>query len=148
VEGLGGLLGGSWREYMLPAASVPLPAFPLPPTGKIDRKALPAPEADRPDTGRRSVAPRTPTERELARVWAEALGVERVGAEDNFFDLGGSSLSAVQFTFRVRELFQVALPLRTLFEARPGAACALRMEDRVLGQYDWEARVELGAGET
>jgi amino acid adenylation domain-containing protein/thioester reductase-like protein len=103
-------------EYMVPGAFVMLPALPLTPNGKIDRKALPAPGLSRSDLETAYVAPRTPIEEQLSKIWAEVLGVESVGIHDNFFNLGGHSLLVTQLVFRVRETFQVELPLRHLFE--------------------------------
>ncbi len=105
-------------EYMVPSAFVLLDALPLSPNGKLDRRALPAPEAAQPAGDDDFVAPRTPVEEVLADIWAQVLGVARVGAFDNFFDLGGHSLLATQVVSRVNELFPVELPLRVLFEAR------------------------------
>jgi amino acid adenylation domain-containing protein len=102
-------------EYMVPSAFVALERLPLMPGGKVDRKALPAPE--RPETGAAYVAPRTPAEEVVAGIWAEVLGIERVGVDDNFFDLGGHSLLATQVVTRVREALAVELPLRALFGA-------------------------------
>ncbi|HEX6292026.1 MAG TPA: amino acid adenylation domain-containing protein [Herpetosiphonaceae bacterium] len=101
-------------EYMIPSAFVFLEALPKTPSGKIDRRALPAPERQAELTAG-YVAPRTETELILAGLWAEVLGVERVSAHDNFFELGGHSLLATQIASRVRDAFQVELPLRTLF---------------------------------
>ncbi|WP_233601911.1 non-ribosomal peptide synthetase [Corallococcus sp. CA047B] len=103
-------------EYMVPSVFIPLAAFPLTPNGKVDRNALPAPEAGAAQR-ERYVAPRTPTEQHLAALWAEVLRVERVGREDHFFELGGHSLLATQVVARVRSTFGVELPLRALFEA-------------------------------
>src|SRR4029453_11065190 len=90
--------------------------LPLTPNGKVDRRALPAPSAAV-HRGSEGVAPRTPAEREVARVWAEVLGVERVSAGDNFFDLGGHSLLATQVISRLRSALGVEVPLRAVFEA-------------------------------
>lgn len=103
-------------EYMVPGAFVMLSALPLTPNGKIDRKALPAPGLSRSALESAYVAPRTPIEEQLSKIWAEVLGVESVGVHDNFFNMGGHSLLVTQLVFRVRETFQVELPLRHLFE--------------------------------
>jgi amino acid adenylation domain-containing protein len=100
-------------EYLVPAAVVPLDAFPLNPNGKVDRGALPVPAFDARAEG---VAPRTETEVALAAVWAEVLRVDRVYADDAFFDLGGQSLLAAQVAARVRDRLGVELPLRRVFE--------------------------------
>src|SRR6185436_3566283 len=98
---------------MVPAAFVMLEALPLTPNRKVDRKALPAPEQQRAES---YLAPRTPVEEVLAGIWAELLGLERVGAADHFFDLGGHSLLATRVVAAVRHAFRVDLPLRLVFE--------------------------------
>jgi len=102
-------------DYMVPSAFVVLDSLPRTPNGKLDRRALP--DVERVGTELRDsyVAPRTETEEELARIWSEVLGVERIGIRDSFFDLGGHSLLATQVLMRVREAFQIEVPLRNLF---------------------------------
>ncbi|MGC5568960.1 condensation domain-containing protein, partial [Streptomyces sp. FR-108] len=102
-------------EYMVPSVFMDLAALPLTPNGKIDRLALPEPEGLRSEG--RHVAPVTPSEDLLAGIWAQVLGVDRVGTTDGFFDLGGHSLLAAQVISRIREAFRVEIPLATLFDA-------------------------------
>ncbi|RGD62650.1 amino acid adenylation domain-containing protein [Kitasatospora xanthocidica] len=125
--------------YLVPAAYVPLAALPLTPNGKLDRRALPVPGPDGFAAGRGRTAPRTPAERLVAEAWAEVLDTGAVGAEDDFFALGGDSILAVRVTARLRAAFGAAdLSPRVLFthpvladlaEAlgapRPGAAPAV-----------------------
>jgi acyl carrier protein len=112
-------------EYMVPSAFVLLDALPLTPSGKMDRRALPAPSTARPALGAAYVAPRTAVEELLAGIWAEVLGLERIGIHDSFFELGGHSLLATQVVARVRDAFRIDLPLRSLFEAPTVANLAL-----------------------
>ncbi|HEU0077896.1 MAG TPA: amino acid adenylation domain-containing protein, partial [Longimicrobiaceae bacterium] len=119
-------LGGRMPEHMVPAAIVVLDAMPLTPRGKLDRRALPAPDGA--GDGEAYAAPRTPAEETLAGIWAEVLGTERVGVHADFFALGGHSLLATRVTSRVRETFGVELPVRALFEAPTVAGLAPRVE--------------------
>ena len=114
-------------EYMVPSALVVLDSLPLTPNGKGDRKALPSPDAGgvQADT---YIAPRTPIEEGLAEIWGAVLHVERVGIEDSFFDLGGHSLLATQVVSRMRNTFQVELPLHVLFDAPTVAGLAVEIE--------------------
>ncbi|KMJ45031.1 hypothetical protein AB204_11225 [Xenorhabdus khoisanae] len=101
-------------EYMLPSAFVMLAAFPLTPNGKLDRKALPAPDSSAVVT-RGYAAPVGETETVLAQIWQALLGLERVGRHDHFFELGGHSLLAVQLVARIRQALARELPLQQLF---------------------------------
>jgi amino acid adenylation domain-containing protein len=115
-------------EYMIPAAIVMMPELPVTANGKLDRRALPAPGNERPDTEGVYVAPHTPEQEVLANIWSRVLRVERVGLGDNFFELGGHSLLAMQLLSRVRDAFGVELPLRTLFESPTVGALAKTIE--------------------
>ena len=103
-------------EYMVPSAFVFLDAMPLTPNGKLDRKALPAPDQNSAGSAEDYVAPRTPVEELIAEIWAEVFKLDKVGIHDNFFDLGGHSLLATQVVSRLRDGLRVELPLRTMFE--------------------------------
>ncbi|MET8010137.1 non-ribosomal peptide synthase/polyketide synthase [Streptomyces sp. NPDC005271] len=111
-------------EHMVPAAYVPLDALPLTANGKLDRAALPAPGADGFATSAERIAPRTDAERTVARVWAEVLGAEEVGAEDNFFALGGDSILAIRVASRLRAAFGTEVSPRSLFTHATVAALA------------------------
>ncbi len=117
-------------EYMIPSAFVMLDALPLTPNGKVNRQALPAPEIFRLEL-EAYVAPRSSTEEILARIWVAVLGLERVGIYDNFFFLGGHSLLATQLVTRIRESFQVDLPLRSLFETPTIADLAVVIDAQI-----------------
>ncbi|MEM7795316.1 MAG: amino acid adenylation domain-containing protein [Cyanobacteria bacterium P01_C01_bin.118] len=123
-------------NYMIPSLFVTLAALPLTPNGKVDRQALPAPERIRPELAKQFVAPRTPTEEAIAEIWTDVLGLETVGVNDNFFDLGGHSLLATQVLSRLREAFEVELPLRQLFEAHTVAAIADVVETALLEEIE------------
>lgn len=102
-------------EYMVPAAFVALEQLPLTPNGKVDRKALPAPEAKGSGNTEDCIAPRTPTEKKLAGIWQELLGVDCVGLRDNFYDLGGHSLLTIRLQSRIQDSFGILLPIAELF---------------------------------
>ena len=126
---LRGFLKDRLPEYMVPSAFVVLPSLPLNPSGKVDRKALPAPERGGGEAAAYE-APRTPTEETLAGIFAEVLKVPRAGIRDDFFELGGHSLLAIQLLSRVRAVLGVELPVRALFENRTVAALAEGVEAR------------------
>jgi amino acid adenylation domain-containing protein len=123
-------------EYMTPSAFVMLERLPLTPSGKIDRRSLPEPEAF--GAGRSDAAPYQPpeteTEKEVAGIWSEVLGVEQVGVNDNFFELGGHSLMVMQVLARMRASFGVELELPVFFAAPTVRGVAEAIETAMLAQ--------------
>ena len=117
ASGLRGYLSEKLPAYMVPAAVVLMDALPLTPNRKLDRRALPALEQVRLENADEYIAPRSATERQLADIWAEVLGIEQVGVHDNFFELGGHSLMAVRLFALMEKSFGKRLPLATLFQA-------------------------------
>jgi amino acid adenylation domain-containing protein/non-ribosomal peptide synthase protein (TIGR01720 family) len=117
-------------EHMVPTTFVALDRLPLTANRKVNRAALPPPDGARPELEGMYVAPRSPVEEELARMWAALLGVGRVGVHDGFFDLGGHSLLATQLISRVREAFGVELSPRDLFDAPTVAGLARTVEGK------------------
>jgi amino acid adenylation domain-containing protein len=134
-------------DYMVPIAFVTLEKLPLTPNGKVDRKALPVPAENRLGSGAEFVAPRTPTEQALAKIWAGLLGVERISIHDNFFALGGHSLMAVRLVFRVRKEFNVELPLRLISEL-PTIAQLGQAVDKTRKEADTDASHRIGKLDT
>ena len=128
-SGLRERLKAELPEPLVPAAVVVLERLPLTPNGKTDRAALPAPDWGRPEG--EYVAPRTPLEELLAGIWAEVLGVERVGVHDGFFDLGGHSLLVKRLLFRIGEVVPVEIPVRALFAAPTVEGLARAVEELV-----------------
>ena len=118
-------------EYMVPSSFTLLDGLPRTPHGKVDREALPIPDQRQPAMEESYVPPRSPEEEMIVEIWAEVLKLDRVGVHDNFFDLGGHSLLATRVMSHVRKVFQVELPLRSLFEAPTVAELALRVEQRI-----------------
>ena len=115
-EALREYLGEKLPDYMIPSAFLMLDALPLTSNGKLDRKALPAPEGLRPQLEVVYAAPQTEDELTIATIWREALGLERVGIEDNFFDLGGHSLLLVRVSRKLQEAFGRDVPVIELFK--------------------------------
>lgn len=129
-------------ETKLPAHSVPsvylsLEAFPQTPSGKLDRQALPAPGSQRPELDHGIVAPRTPIEERLARLWCAVLGVQKIGIHDNFFELGGHSLLVTQLISRVRQAFRIDVPLPKVFQAPTIAKLATVIEDLLVAEISY-----------
>jgi natural product biosynthesis luciferase-like monooxygenase protein len=135
-------LGERLPHYMVPSIFVALAALPLTPNGKIDRLALPDPgSASEPAADLEQ--PRTQVESEIARIFSETLGYDRVGRKQSFFNLGGHSLSAVQLAFRIRRHFNVEFPLQTLLQAPTVAELAGQIEDRLLRHADQDELASL-----
>jgi acyl carrier protein len=111
-------------DYMVPTAFAMVDVLPLNANGKVDRLALPAPDNKRPDLEEAYVAPRTPVEEKLEQIWAEVLGLEKVGVNDDFFELGGHSLLMAQLISRIRQAFGADLPLLSLYQAPTVASFA------------------------
>jgi thioesterase domain-containing protein len=125
VSALRGRLREVLPDHMVPAAIVPLSRFPLTASGKLDRRALPDPSYASAGGG---APPRTPREDLLCRLFAEMLGLPRVGADDGFFDLGGHSLLATRLASRIAEVIGVEVPVRALFAAPTPAQLAAQLD--------------------
>jgi amino acid adenylation domain-containing protein/non-ribosomal peptide synthase protein (TIGR01720 family) len=121
--------------YMIPSAFVLLDELPLTPNGKVDRRVLPAPDWSAIEPDESYVAPRTPAEATLADIWCDVLGLQQIGARDDFFERGGHSLLATQLVSRIRDAFKVDLPLRNIFEFPTIAELATQI-DRAATAFD------------
>ena len=131
----------SYLETQLPPAMVPryfvfLEALPLTPNGKVDARALPEPDVSGHERLASYVAPSNPTQEIIAAIWAEVLRHERVGVNDNFFEIGGHSLNATQVISRINEVFKIDLPLRTIFENMTVAQLAAAVEDVLVSEIE------------
>jgi amino acid adenylation domain-containing protein len=129
-------------EYMVPAFFVVLEKLPLTTNGKIDRRALPVPDATRPALQGPSVAPRDSTEFQLVSIWEKLLNIQPIGATDNFFELGGDSLLAVRLFAQIKEVFGESLHLATLFRA-PTIEQLARIIDQEGGSEGWPSLVAI-----
>jgi amino acid adenylation domain-containing protein/non-ribosomal peptide synthase protein (TIGR01720 family) len=139
---LRGLLADSLPEYMWPSALLVLDEWPLTPNGKLDRKALPDLAAVQPARAEYT-APRTDTEQVLAQIWSDVLGVDKVGVEDNFFDLGGDSVRSMLIIMRIKTAFDVILTPRDVLSTRSISALANVVEDAILSELE---RIAFGHG--
>ena len=119
--------------HMVPAQFIFLDDFPLTASGKINRTALPDPSCEGRTRSQEFVAPRTPLETSIAEVWKEVLDLDAVGVHDHFLEIGGDSLRATQVAARLRDVVQIEVPLRDLFEAATVAELAVAMEDAQQG---------------
>ncbi|MCX6048595.1 MAG: non-ribosomal peptide synthetase [Chloroflexi bacterium] len=123
-------------DYMIPTSFIMLDQLPLTANGKLDRQRLPQPASERPALAKPYRAPRTAFEATLARLWSDILGVQPIGIDDNFLDLGGHSLAATRIVMRILSHFRVDLPLGALFEAPTIADMAIVITQRQVAQLD------------
>ncbi|MBT2398635.1 amino acid adenylation domain-containing protein [Streptomyces sp. ISL-100] len=123
-------------EYMLPNVYVALEQLPLTHNGKVDRRALPAPEAVRPELDAEFAVPGTPVEKALADIWAEVLSVDRVGLDDDFFELGGHSMLATEAVALTREQLGVGATLRLFFDRPTVRELASALDELLAVQHD------------
>jgi acyl-coenzyme A synthetase/AMP-(fatty) acid ligase/acyl carrier protein len=130
-------------EYMVPAAFVELDRMPLNSNGKIDKKALPAADLARPERAEDFVVPETPLEEEVASVWKEVLGLERLGVNENFFEIGGHSLLATRVIMLLRSRLGLSISLRLLFEYPTIAGMATALMDTLLEEAEEPALLEM-----
>lgn len=139
VTDLRNFLSKTLPEYMIPSAFVFLDSLPLSANGKVDRNALPAPDQVRPELAKGFVAPHTSIEELLAGIWIELLDLERVGIYDDFFELGGHSLLVTRLTSRIRQVFEVELPLQQVFRASTIAELAESIETALRAKEEFRA---------
>jgi acyl carrier protein len=123
-------------EYAIPAAFVSLEKLPLTPAGKVDRRALPAPDTTRQEIDEEFMEPESPIEMTLADIWRELIPVKKISIYDNFFTLGGHSLLATQLVSRIHRSFEVDIALRTIFESPTLAELAIKVEEAILIQIE------------
>jgi acyl carrier protein len=132
---LRGHLAQRLPDFMLPSFFVFLDALPLSPNGKIDRRRLPAPDADARNL-RQRVPPRTPTEEALHDIWSQLLNAQNFGVTDHFFELGGHSLLAIQLRSRIQSAFDVEIELKSLFDRTTIESLSREIEERILADID------------
>ncbi|MFZ5515901.1 MAG: amino acid adenylation domain-containing protein [Candidatus Zhuqueibacterota bacterium] len=134
-------------DYMVPSFFMIMESFPINPNGKVDRKALPTPEMDRPDLDKEFVAPRDKLESALAAMWQDILGIEKVGIYDNFFELGGNSLQAAVFVNRIKKEFGEDAHVRSIFMAPTIAQFSMYIHEyygHVIKEFFGEETVRTG----
>jgi amino acid adenylation domain-containing protein len=138
IDQLRRFLENKLPNYMVPSAFVVLEALPLTPNGKVDRRALPVPDHTQLIQQSNFIAASTPIEQMLVGIWAEVLGIKKLGVHNNFFDLGGHSLLATQLISRIRQILHLELPLRCLFEAPTIAELASVIQTMVMQGQNWQ----------
>jgi acyl carrier protein len=138
VSALRALLQEKLPSYMIPATFMVMRHLPLTASGKIDRRALPAPRRGRDELGNRFVAPRSALETVLAQLWSEVLQLDEIGVDDNFAELGGDSLLAAQIASRLNDVFSLSQPIKTLFETSTVAELAafISAQERLPGDTE------------
>jgi amino acid adenylation domain-containing protein len=141
VAELRSFLKSKLPDYMIPNAIVVLDTLPLTPTGKIDRRSLPVPTHQKPESD--VILPRTPIEATLAAIWQQILGLKEISVNDNFFELGGHSLMATRIITRIDAELQVNLPLRCLFESPTIADLAIAITQQQLETLEDEELLQL-----
>lgn len=132
-------------EYMTPSAFITLDTLPLTPSGKVDRRALPAPDDVLPEIAQGYVGLRTPVQEILAGLWQQVLGIAQVGVQDHFFELGGHSLLATQLISRIRSAFQINISLRSVFDAPTLEALAEVIEQELRSGHPLPPPIAVGA---
>jgi acyl carrier protein len=123
-------------SYMVPSAFVRLEALPRTPSGKVDRQALPEPNIEAPNADAPIAEGRTPVENKLVKIWIDVLGIDSVGIDQNFFDVGGHSLHAMSIISRANEVFKIEIPLREFFELPTVAHMAAMISSQELTNHD------------
>jgi amino acid adenylation domain-containing protein len=143
VSDIHGFLRQSLPDYMIPPDLVILDEIPVTGSGKVDRNALPQPRRSRTDVRAQFVAPRTAVERELAQIWQTVLGIDLVGVQDNFLELGGHSLAAARIGARVTRTFGVELPINTVFNSPTVAELSTQIIEKQAKNGEQEGLAEL-----
>jgi len=133
-------------EFMVPFAFVELKALPTTANGKVDRRALPAPGTERPTLEADYAEPQTMTEQSVAAIWQQVLRIEKVGIYDDFFQLGGQSILAIQIIQRINHAFEIDLPMRSMFAEPTIAALSLLIEETVLEKLESQPEPQVEAG--
>ena len=128
-------------EWMVPGVWMRLDQLPLTPSGKLDRRALPAPDMSRPQMREPFAPPQTPTEQVLSEIWSEILKVTPIGIHDDFFALGGDSLLATRLIFKTRHALNVEIPMGTIFDVRTISRLAEHIDAAGRAEAEEAARI-------